>query len=365
VNPDASLFVGDEGVDSRGVTAFAHVLVAIENEIDVVGRAVLQHTASVDQRRGVQEQRGVLRALLQRGDRQQVVVDESDARSYVDSMTDFAGSPLGRSTPYPDRYAPSLLFAVPRAPQRALVGLTDKLPFSGCDVWNAYELTWLDLRGRPRIAMAVLRVPAESPAMVESKSLKLYLGSFAQEPLASEEEFRQRVTGDLAGVCGGPVAVHLSVGADVGAALSTPPRPMQGESIDESDFATDGLGPDPSVLTSVKPGAQGLVDESLRSSLFRSLCPVTGQPDYADIFVRYRGPRIERAGLLRYLVSYRLHAAFHEACVERIFVDILDRCAPDALSVYARFMRRGGIDINPFRSNFETAPPENIRTPRQ
>ncbi len=276
-------------------------------------------------------------------------------------MTTFDGSPLGKATDYPDRYDASLLFAVPRAPQRAALGIEGNLPFFGCDVWNAYEITWLDLQGRPRLAIGELRVSAESPAMVESKSLKLYLGSFAQEPLASATALRERIAADLSRVCDDEVAVALTPSATFEAAV--PPRvaSTRSESIDETDVTIEASHPDPALLAH----AEVPVDESLSSSLFRSTCPVTGQPDYADVFIRYRGPRIDRAGLLRYLVSFRRHAAFHEACVERIFVDIANRCRPERLSVYARFMRRGGIDINPFRSNFEQAPPDNIRTRRQ
>ena len=276
-------------------------------------------------------------------------------------MTTFDGSPLGKATDYPDRYDASLLFAVPRAPQRAALGIEGNLPFFGCDVWNAYEITWLDLQGRPRLAIGELRVSAESPAMVESKSLKLYLGSFAQEPLASATALRERIAADLSRVCDDEVAVALTPSATFEAAV--PPRvaSTRSESIDETDVTIEASHPDPALLAH----AEVPIDESLSSSLFRSTCPVTGQPDYADVFIRYRGPRIDRASLLRYLVSFRRHAAFHEACVERIFVDIANRCRPERLSVYARFMRRGGIDINPFRSNFEQAPPDNIRTQRQ
>ncbi len=276
-------------------------------------------------------------------------------------MTNLDDSPLGKATGYPDRYDPSLLFAVPRAPQRAEIGILGGLPFSGCDTWNAYELAWLDARRRPRLAIATIRVRAESPAMVESKSLKLYLGSFAQESLTSDEALRERIADDLGRVCGDPVAVALTPGADFGSVTHDRSRATPAVSIDQCDVSVDGRDPDGALLTS----GGDCVEESLCSSLFRSMCPVTGQPDYGDVFVRYRGPRIDRAGLLRYLVSYRRHAAFHEACVERIFIDIRDRCRPERLSVYARFTRRGGIDINPFRSDFEAGPPDNIRTARQ
>jgi 7-cyano-7-deazaguanine reductase len=276
-------------------------------------------------------------------------------------MTTLEGSPLGKATDYPDRYDASLLFAVSRAPQRAALGIEGNLPFSGWDVWNAYEITWLDLQGRPRLAIGEFRVRAESPAMVESKSLKLYLGSFAQERLASGAALGERIATDLSRVCGDEIAVVLTPSANFEAMEPSRVAPTGTESIDETDATIDASHPDPGLLAH----AEASIDESLCSSLFRSTCPVTGQPDYADVFIRYRGQRIDRAGLLRYLVSYRRHAAFHEACVERIFVDIANRCRPERLSVYARFMRRGGIDINPFRSNFEAAPPANIRTPRQ
>jgi 7-cyano-7-deazaguanine reductase len=276
-------------------------------------------------------------------------------------MTTFDGSPLGKATDYPDRYDASLLFAVPRAWQRAALGIEGNLPFSGCDVWNAYEITWLDLQCRPRLAIGEFRVRAESPAMVESKSLKLYLGSFAQEPLASASALGERIATDLSRVCGDQVAVALTPSATFEAAVPSRVASTRSESIDETDVTIEASHPDPALLVH----AEAPTDESLSSSLFRSTCPVTGQPDYADVFIRYRGPRIDRAGLLQYLVSFRRHAAFHEACVERIFVDIANRCRPERLSVYARFMRRGGIDINPFRSNCELAPPDNVRTLRQ
>jgi 7-cyano-7-deazaguanine reductase len=276
-------------------------------------------------------------------------------------MTTFDGSPLGKATDYPDRYDASLLFAVSRAPQRAALGIQGHLPFSGWDVWNAYEITWLDPQRRPRLAIGEFRVRAESPAMVESKSLKLYLGSFAQEPLASAATLAERIATDLSRVCGDAVTVALTPRANFEATIPLRMVLAGTESIDDTDVTIDASHPDPALLAH----AGASIDESLCSSLFRSTCPVTGQPDYADVFIRYCGPRIDRAGLLRYLVSYRRHAAFHEDCVERIFVDIAQRCRPERLSVYARFLRRGGIDINPFRSNFEPAPPDNIRTPRQ
>lgn len=265
--------------------------------------------------------------------------------------------PLGRATAYPDRYDPALLVRIDRGEQRQALGPRDSLPFGGVDLWTAYELSWLDLQGKPQVAIGTFRVPCDSPALVESKSVKLYLGSFAQERLATAGDVVRRVQADLSRACGAKVAVSIESAAE---AQPVPRAELPGESIDALAISVAVYQPDAAALSSAGP----VGDETLRSALFRARCPVTGQPDLADVMVRYRGPRIDRGGLLRYLVSYRGHAAFHESCVERIFVDIRERCAPEALTVYARFTRRGGIDINPFRSDFETDPPA-VRTARQ
>jgi 7-cyano-7-deazaguanine reductase len=273
-------------------------------------------------------------------------------------MNDRASSPLGRATDYPDRYDAGLLFPIARAAQREGLGIGAVLPFGGTDFWTAYEISWLDARGKPQLAIGQFRVPADSPALIESKSLKLYLGSYAQERVPDVDTMTTRIAADLTRACGATVEVALTSTAGFGRFAVAE---LPGESLDAASVAIDAYEPRPDVLAA--RGAQ--VEETLRSALFRSNCPVTGQPDYADIMLRYSGARIDREGLLRYLVSYRKHAAFHEVCVERIFVDVLERCRPQALSVYARFLRRGGIDINPFRSNFEARPPGAIRTPRQ
>ena len=268
-------------------------------------------------------------------------------------------SPLGRTTGYPDRYDASLLFAIPRAAQRTAIGIRGELPFDGADLWTAYELSWLDERGKPQVAICEIHVPARSTATVESKSLKLYLGSFSQETFVSGEAVARRIEGDLSRVCESAIRARLKM--PTAAADAPDIAELAGEPIDAVEIAVDVYRPAPELLTS----GGAMIDESLRSALFKSNCPVTGQPDYADVLVRYRGPRIDRESLLRYLVSYREHAAFHEACVERIFVDLTLRCRPVRLTVYARFLRRGGIDINPFRSNFEAVPEQASRTPRQ
>lgn len=250
-------------------------------------------------------------------------------------------SSLGKDTRYPDRYDPGLLFAIPRAAGRAELGIGETLPFAGVDIWNAYELSWLDLRGKPVVALGEFRVPADSPSLVESKSFKLYLNGFNRERLADADAVRRRLARDLA----------LATGAEVGVALlplacAPVMQRLEGESLDDLAIDIDTYGPpDPALLRS---GGE-IVEERLVSDLLKSNCPVTGQPDWASVQVRYVGPRIDRAGLLRYLVSFRDHAGFHEQCVERIFCDVLRQCAPTRLEVHARYTRRGGLDINPWR----------------
>jgi 7-cyano-7-deazaguanine reductase len=275
-------------------------------------------------------------------------------------MSPHADTALGKPVAYASEYDPELLRPLPRAPHRAALGIGEELPFTGADLWNAYELGWLDPRGRPRVALAELRVPAASPNLIESKSLKLYLGSFAQTRLGDAESLRSLLARDLSEAADAQVNVTLvSVSAPNAARIEG----LEGELIDELglDFHHYGA-PAPEYLHA---DGERVLDESLVSHLFRSNCPVTGQPDWASIQVRYHGPRIARDGLLRYLVSYRLHSDFHEHCVERIFCDLMARCQPRKLAVYARFTRRGGIDINPFRATPGLPVPGNPRTARQ
>ena len=274
------------------------------------------------------------------------------------SRDDLAHSPLGHPGGHPDQYAGSLLFAVPRLPQRDALGIADALPFSGADVWTAYELTWLDPGGKPQVALATFEVPAVSPSIIESKSMKLYLGSFAQTPFAGMTAVAAVIERDLSHACGARVGVTLR-GPSSFAMQSI--RELAGESVDDLRVACEVYDVEPSFL--VANGS--VVDESLTSRLFRSVCPVTAQPDIASVQIVYRGPRIDREGLLRYLVSYRCHAGFHEHCVERIFIDVAARCRCEHLSVLARFTRRGGLDINPFRTNAAIPNPDNVRTARQ
>ena len=266
-------------------------------------------------------------------------------------------STLGQEVAYPSRYDAGLLFPIPRAAGRAEIGIAgdDALPFIGHDRWHAYELSWLDARGKPCVATATFTVPCDSPNLVESKSLKLYLNSLNSERFNSDEAARERIAIDLS----------ARAGADVTVAFGLPEMTAadEGESIDAQDIEITDYGPpNPSYLSSDE--AQ-IVEEVFVSHLLKSNCPVTGQPDWGSVVLAYRGPRIERSGLLRYLVSFREHAGFHEQCVERIFQEVSTHCRPSRLSVEARYTRRGGLDINPWRATHGSASPVALRETRQ
>ncbi|WP_207063783.1 NADPH-dependent 7-cyano-7-deazaguanine reductase QueF [Motiliproteus sp. SC1-56] len=264
-------------------------------------------------------------------------------------------SPLGQTSDYVAHYDPSLLCPIPRASSWRERGYS-QAPFQGVDLWNAYELSWLSPRGLPRVAMAEFSVPCDSPNIIESKSFKLYLNSFNQTALEGPEELRERLVRDLTACAGAPVGVVLRSVDDVDAfGLLT------GECLDDRDIAINHYQPAPELLRTrdEKP-----VEEQLFSHLLKSNCPVTGQPDWASVQIEYRGAPIDRDGLLAYLVSYREHGDFHEQCVERIFLDILEHCQPQRLRVYARYLRRGGLDINPLRST-EAVEVTNPRLSRQ
>jgi 7-cyano-7-deazaguanine reductase len=251
-----------------------------------------------------------------------------------------------------------MLYAVSRGPARKGLGIGAALPFQGEDLWNAWELSWLDPLGRPVVAVAELRVPASSPNLIESKSLKLYLNSLAETRYPSASAVRELIARDLETCAGCAVAVTLQTDSDLASyAVSALP----GICIDSETAKFGSASVDAQLLRSDRAMEVG---ESLHSHLLRSLCPVTGQPDTGSILISYRGPKIHRGALLQYLVSFREHQLFHEACVEQIFVDVKSRCAPSKLTVYARYNRRGGLDINPFRSDFEKQAP-NTRLWRQ
>lgn len=270
-------------------------------------------------------------------------------------------SPLGKQVSYCDHYSPHLLFPVARRDKRSELGITEELlPFIGFDLWNAYELSWLNPRGKPVVATGQFRFPANSPNLVESKSLKLYLNSFNQSRFSSEQEVADILIRDLSQAAGLPVEVSVHP-------LQTRPQRQlgypSGELLDDLDINIQHYNLEPGFLIAADTG--GGVTETLYSHLLKSNCLVTGQPDWATIVIRYTGPAIQREGLLRYLVSFRQHQEFHEQCVERIFCDLMVRCRPSSLGVWARYTRRGGLDINPFRFTSDQCEPEDIGEIRQ
>jgi len=266
-------------------------------------------------------------------------------------MTTGAGDTLlGRPTPVPDKYSPDILRAIPRQAGREALGLHGNSLFFGTDLWHAYELSWLDRGGRPVVRVGRFSVPAGSPNMIESKSFKLYLNSLNSTRFASEAAVRETIIADTSAMAGDCVGLDLLAVDDpalAGAHLS-------GDCLDALEFEPAGGEPRTDLLE-VEPGK--VVEEQVFSHLLRSLCPVTGQPDWATLWLHYRGVSIERASLLRYIVSYREHREFHELCVERVFRDVHDRSTPDFLHVQAFYTRRGGLDINPFRSTDPAAIP--------
>jgi 7-cyano-7-deazaguanine reductase len=278
-------------------------------------------------------------------------------------------SALGKTSAYPDQYDASLLFPLPRAPKRQEIGVVSTLPFMGADLWTAYELSWLNMRGKPQVALAQLVVPCETPNIIESKSLKLYLGSFSNSRFADAADVLVRLKADL-GQALWQTEGSAPASGSVGVKLIAPEdfdrqaiEELDGLSLDRLDIDCEHYTPAPELLSAAFE--EQPVSEVLTSRLLKSNCLVTGQPDWGSVQISYSGPQIEQGGLLRYLVSFRNHHEFHEQCVERIFMDVWSRCKPTRLSVYARYTRRGGLDINPFRTSHPQALPTAVRTARQ
>ena len=265
-------------------------------------------------------------------------------------MSDYRFTELGKETRYSDFYDPSLLCPIPRV--KARQSKDKALPFVGIDLWTAYELSWLNLDGLPQMAIVEFMIPCDSESIVESKSFKLYLNSFIQTQFASMEAIHSQLVKDLSAATGAVVNVVLYEIAEYQGIQ--PVSEPKGLCIDRQSLVIDTYSPDPTLLATE---SNKQVSETLYSHLLKTNCPVTDQPDWASIYIFYKGSKIDRAGLLKYIVSYRQHQDFHEQCVEQIFVDIMAACSPTELSVYARYLRRGGLDINPFRSNHCTHPP--------
>ena len=275
-------------------------------------------------------------------------------------------SPLGKASAYADQYDASLLFPLPRETKRREIGITGAPPFIGADLWTAFELSWLNLKGKPQVALAHFTIPCESTHIIESKSFKLYLNSFNNTRFESADAVRERIARDISAAIwqGGPVQASAGVRVVLPELFDQEPlHELDGLSIDRLDVECDRYQPSPELLSAAFD--EQPVEEVLVSHLLKSNCLVTGQPDWGSVQVRYSGPQIDQAGLLQYIVSFRNHNEFHEQCVERIYMDIMARCKPTKLMVYARYTRRGGLDINPWRSSHPQRPPLNVRTARQ
>ncbi|MGE8350714.1 MAG: NADPH-dependent 7-cyano-7-deazaguanine reductase QueF [Pseudomonas protegens] len=269
-------------------------------------------------------------------------------------------SPLGKSSEYVSTYTPSLLFPIPRAAKWAELGLSaDTLPYKGVDFWNCFELSWLLPSGKPVVAIGEFSIPADSPNIIESKSFKLYLNSLNQTPFADRTTLEATLRQDLSAAAGKPVGVRIR---SLGEVEAQGVVALPGICIDELDISVDSYEhPRPELL---RCDDSQVVEESVHSHLLKSNCPVTSQPDWGSVVVEYRGAALDHASLLAYLVSFRQHSDFHEQCVERIFLDLQRLLKPEKLTVYARYVRRGGLDINPYRST-ETVEFANQRLVRQ
>ena len=267
---------------------------------------------------------------------------------------------LGQQTHYVSHYEPSLLQGVPRKLNRDSLGITEQQPFNvGADLWTAYEISWLNSKGVPQVAIADVEIDAQSENLIESKSFKLYLNSFNQTKFEQWEQVQQTLQQDLAQCAKGKVAVRLH---RLEHYTQQPITHFDGQLIDEQDIEIENYDFNAEILANCT--ADNQVEERLVSHLLKSNCLITQQPDWGSVQIHYVGKQIDQEKLLRYLVSFRQHNEFHEQCVERIFCDLLKFVQPEKLTVYARYTRRGGLDINPFRSNFENVP-ENQRLARQ
>lgn len=268
-------------------------------------------------------------------------------------------SPLGKSSAYITHYAPELLFPISRQAKRDEIGVPERLPFYGFDTWNAYEVSWLNPRGKPMVAIAQFDISCSSKNIIESKSFKLYLNSFNNTPFECMHDVEAILNKDVQLAIDGDVSVKLYTLNELsGIQLKT----FQGELLDDFDVVCDTYTINPAYLSA---DPHEIVSETYRSDLLKSNCLVTGQPDWGSVRIEYTGNQINKLGLLQYIVSFRDHNEFHEQCVERIFMDIMRQCQPEHLTVEARYTRRGGLDINPVRSTAIIRPAANIRMARQ
>ncbi len=269
-------------------------------------------------------------------------------------------SDLGKKSEYNPHYNPDILFPIPRLGKRQEIGIVDELPFTGFDLWNHYEVSWLNEKGKPLVAIAEIVYPCESPCIIESKSMKLYFNSLNNTPFKNIEILQTIITRDLTARVGSPVTVKIVDLKDAESGRFH--AAMEGIYLDTLDIDCSVYTVHPEYLTT----EGDMVEETLFSNLLKSNCLVTHQPDWASVQIYYKGRKINHEGLLKYLVSFRNHNEFHEQCIERIFVNIMQACAPEALSVYGRYTRRGGLDINAYRGTMNIDPhASNTRLIRQ
>ena len=266
---------------------------------------------------------------------------------------------LGIHTAYPEKYSPEILFPISRKESREKIGIKNQMPFNGLDIWNAWEFSWLGKNGIPRVGKITIKIPADSENIVESKSLKLYLSSFTMVQHNSLSELTQLIKNDLDVITQSSIRIDIETNVNAG---SLNPKPLPGLCIDKKlkEFS-EKKSPEPQLL---RVCGKKNINEILHSHLLKSNCPITNQPDTGSLLIQYQGKQIESSTLLRYILSFRQHNDFHESCVEKIFVDIKEFCKTESLAVQAFYSRRGGIDINPFRSDAKIKAAD-IRTWRQ
>lgn len=278
---------------------------------------------------------------------------------FANSMTNLDQSELGKKSAYETSYNPAKLFAIRRKLKRDEIGVSEQLPFTGMDLWTHYEVSWLNPKGKPVVAIAEISYPCETPNIIESKSMKLYFNTLNNTKFTNIDEVRDVLEKDLSAALGGLASVTLTEVSRLGQSFLS--KQLSGKSLDSLDVSCKHYQPKPDLLLV----EDEVVEEVLCSDLLKSNCLVTYQPDWGSVQIAYRGKRINHEGLLKYIVSFRDHNEFHEQCIERIFMDIMRQCQPEKLTVYGRYTRRGGLDINPFRTNDPAVQPERLRLVRQ
>lgn len=274
------------------------------------------------------------------------------------SFTELEHSELGKKSSGSSHYDKSLLFPIKRSLQREHLSVKEPLNFYGSDIWSAFEVSWLNEKNKPQVAVLTISIPADSENIIESKSLKLYLNSFNQHQLQNITTLVETIESDLSAVANATVTVSIESENHL---QQRGIQTIDGTCLDDLDIEIDCFEPSAALLKTL----EGKTSETLYSHLFKSNCPVTNQPDWASVVIRYQGNKLCHGGLLKYLISYRNHQGFHEWCVEQIYADISKLIQPESLMVYARFTRRGGLDINPIRASHPIDKIDNTRLFRQ